>query len=421
MENLTNTKIKYSTPDQRSDDKKNQASSSSCSDDSLEDSHSISFSDLMIEAGESNKIQPEYNKPLQSSTPIASNTNGSISTEQVFASTDQITQYLQRSKGFDYDIVKDGEASLIVACRSHHSCPFHLKVAKTQGLWTFSGESSWPNHDHAATVASEAAAPFRSRLTGMNPTTIYSSSNVNSLKAPNSDLGQEVNHSSDQASSIEIILKKRVKEIKETFKRIDNRLKLQCADEVLALLRTRCKEHFNNSSTFDTLLVGGSGDSPAAGSPLNDSPSLGSGIEIHSNALDLPSFSITERKRKTVGTYKCRICRKEGHNSRSCDALQQSEKVPGLNCQMSPLVNSVAGTVQQQQQEQQESELIMVPEVLLMQQQSQRNKKMALQDSLSGMPAAGTLINQTLAIDEDMIREALLRPHEAGLRANQDL
>jgi hypothetical protein len=213
------------------------------------------------------------------------------------------------------------------------------------------------------------------------------------------------------------MLKKRVKEIKETFKRIDDRLKLRCADEVLALLRTRCKEHVNNSSTFDSLLIGGAVDS-ATGSPLNDSPSMGSGTEMHSSALDLPSFSIAERKRKTVGTYKCRICRKEGHNSRSCDALQNPDKLSTISDQKSPITKVATGTMQQQE----ESELMMVPEVLLLQQQQQpqRNKKIALQDSLSGMPAAGTLINQTLAIDEDMIREALLRPHEAGLRANED-
>lgn len=406
MENLTNNKIKYSTPDLHQEKHQDHSSSQ-------EDSHSISFSDLVLEGSPSTK-------PSQSP----------ISTDRVFASTDQITQYLQKSKGYDYDIVKDGDASLIVACRSHHSCPFHLKVAKSQGLWTFSGESSWPNHDHAlkASTASEMTAPFRSRLTATNPVAMYSTStataatpvNLKSQPAQKTQgPDQTPNNSIDLASSIELMLKKRVKEIKETFKRIDDRLKLKCADEVLQLLRSRCKDQHNpnNSSAFESLLVGESNASALDNcSPMALASTNASEADLHSSsmnsALDFPSFSIAERKRKTVGTYKCRICRKEGHNSRSCDALQQQHTEQN-NAQR----QSAAMALQQEE----ENELMLVPEVLLLQQQSQRSKKIALQADrqqerqLGGMPAAGTLINQTLAIDEDMIREALLRPHEGEL------
>ena len=303
-------------------------------------------------------------------------------------------------------------------------------MAKSQGLWTFSGESSWPNHDHAlkASTASEMAAPFRSRLTATNPVAMYSTSTATAAAPvnPKSQAAQKAqgtdhttNNNTDLASSIELMLKKRVKEIKETFKRIDDRLKLKCADEVLQLLRSRCKDQHNpnNSSAFDSLLVGESTASALENcSPMALASTNASEADLHpssmNSALDFPSFSIAERKRKTVGTYKCRICRKEGHNSRSCDALQQQHTEQN-NAQR----QSAAMTLQQDE----DNELMLVPEVLLLQQQPQRSKKIALQGDrqqerqLGGMPAAGTLINQTLAIDEDMIREALLRPHEGEL------
>jgi hypothetical protein len=231
--------------------------------------------------------------------------------------------------------------------------------------------------------------------------------------------------------SVEGLLKRRVKEIKEAFKQIDDRQKVRCAEEVLQLLRTRAREFPVASAVRGddggTLLMGNAGSSSLV-------MATGSG----STDLDtFPSFVISERKRKSVGTYRCRICRKEGHNSRSCDFPRPSPILTILNgsgevnrslstaeSSTAVLRNDLHLDCEKDEDDAHQEEKVQsvaaslfsskssstfTSSVLASNTQANGSSSAALGNALmSG--SLGKRSVESLPIDEDMIRDALLRP-----------
>lgn len=304
------------------------------------------------------------------------------SSNETFNSLDALLDYLQnkcdQSKGYEYAAELNGtshpskrnaaRSSYRISCKNNATCPFVIQVCfdigtkkyqiinDSNALWIHKHEEIKPTTEKL--VKSE---PFRKRISSTQhpfsaigsgaPTQVLMySSVVDSALYPNilcpgideSDIADHShsslesppslshlssysggggdaagNNSFDEA--INISLKKRVKEIKQTFKRIHDSKKVACAEEVLRLLRTRCRE-------FPAFPDDSKGTSGAGSYATNDSRILGIKGEPNSDDEDgnfeLPSFTISERKRKQVGTYRCRICRKEGHNSRSCEVAR---------------------------------------------------------------------------------------------------
>ena len=231
--------------------------------------------------------------------------------------------------------------------------------------------------------------------------------------------------STTPSEPIDLILKKRVKEIKETFKQIHDSQKASCAEEVLQLLRKRAKDFpikqmdsFNSLSGSSTPNLGGIYPIGQFSGVQNSTCGTTSDCEdgLFDTSLDFPSFSISERKRKQVGTYRCRICRREGHNSRSCDASKQSQAKnsflnQGQQMMGSGITEDCAQLLHHSSIDTDDSAANSVSVVVGDRSSSATSMSM-------GLPTSSLMINESLAYDDEIIRDSLLL-HQNNLIDNE--
>ena len=237
----------------------------------------------------------------------------------------------------------------------HAKCPFFLEISYNPGTKSCGLKDEFNlTHEHPAPsqkqpessriVKSASSDPFVVRngilhpvssssikyqnasLPTGTPTQVLMYSSVEGthfdFNSPESSLSSTPNIS-NSTEPVEFLFKKRVKEIKDTFKQIHDAHKLSSAEEVLQLLRRKSREYPASSSSFSSSSI----PTSAVGKSINYIGNASDTEEtVLENAVEFPSFTISERKRKQVGTYRCRICRREGHNSRSCDASLSSLK-----------------------------------------------------------------------------------------------
>lgn len=145
-----------------------------------------------------------------------------------------------------------------------------------------------------------------------------------------------------EAATPEIQLKRKVKEIKNVFKLINDDEKLKIAEEVLHLVKSRVPRKNPPQRRGEQALETSQHAVGASLAAANTARGFGRSFDgdlhhdLGNNTLNaanqyafgrsgaslsgMPSLVLSERKRKSIGTYKCRLCKKEGHNSRSCDA-----------------------------------------------------------------------------------------------------